>query len=100
MRSFQQDLIDLNFSWLVTAREMTQTDRIQASMVLGLDPALMERIACLSLQELRAIARSEFLLFHPRFHPSLRRELIESDPGHSPGILLQTLITAAQEASG
>ncbi|MCB1903865.1 MAG: flagellar transcriptional regulator FlhD, partial [Gammaproteobacteria bacterium] len=61
-----QDVIDLNLGWLVTARDLSRNDPQKAAIVLGIDEARMALLSHLTLQELRAIARSGILLLRPR----------------------------------
>lgn len=100
MQTPDQDIVDLNLAWLITAREMTRTNRDKATIVLGLDEVEMAWLSQVSLDELFAIARSGIMVLRPRFQPGFWHDLKGDDQGLSPATLLQSFLLAAEEASG
>jgi len=99
MQQIDQDIIDLNFSWLFKARELAKSDHIKAAVVLGLDVGTTDRISQLSLEHLRGIAHSGLMLFQPRFHAGFWNELVDENENNSRAIQLQALLMASKEAA-
>lgn len=93
-----QDIFDLNLSWLLKARELARLSQETTTVVLGIDPAVAVHIARLSLQELNAIAHTEVLLFHPRFHPRFWEEVRSKRSRSSFAVQFQALLMATEEA--
>ena len=100
MQTPDQDIIDLNLAWLITARQMTLSDRDKAAIVLGLDEVEMAWLSQVSLDELFAIARAGIMVLHPRFQPGFWHDPIGDGQELSPATLLHSLLIAAEEASG
>ncbi len=99
MQEADQDIIDLNLSWLFKARELARSNHTKAAIVLGFDETVAKRISRLSIDELRSIARSGVMLFQPRFHQKFWGEIFEDDHRTSLSIRFQTLLMAAKDAS-
>ena len=99
MQEADQDIIDLNLSWLFKARELARSNPKKAAVIFGFDEALAEKISRLSIEELHSIARSGVLVFQPRFHPKFWHEMLEGTHGTSLGIRFQALLMAADKAS-
>ena len=98
MAILDQDVVDLNLGWLVTARDLSRNDPQKAAIVLGIDEARMALLSHLTLQELLTIARSGILLLRPRFRPEFWIDLIVDCRRPSPVIRLQALVLAIEEA--
>jgi hypothetical protein len=63
-----QELYDLNLSWLVKAREIARESAVQAQLILGIaDEEMRIAISKMSMEDMQAIARSGCLCFAPRF---------------------------------
>ena len=99
MQDADQDIYELNLSWLFKARELAKRDRTKAAIVLGFDKGVAEGISRMSLEDLREIARSGIMLFQPRFHPKFWKEVIEGDHRASLAVRFQALLMAARDAS-
>ena len=99
MLSANQDIVDLNFSWLLKAREIARFDREKAAVVLGLDASLVDEISQLSISDLNTMAHAGVMLFRPRFRLGLWRLLIKQAHSPSLSVRLQTLLTAAREVA-
>ena len=97
MAKSDQDIVDLNLGWLVTARDLSRNNPEKAAIVLGIDEARMALLSHLTLQELRAIARSGILLLRPRFRPEFWIDLIADCRRPSPVTRLQALVLAIEE---
>jgi len=99
MLSANQDIVDLNLSWLIKAREIARFDREKAAVVLGLDASLVDEISQLSISDLNTMAHAGVMLLRPRFRPGLWRKLIEQAHSPSLSVRLQTLLMAAREVA-
>ena len=99
MPTADQDIVDLNFFWLIKTRDLARHNRAKAAMVLGLDAKLLDAFSRLSIGDMNTMAHAGVMLFRPRFRPVLWRKLIE--PGGSPSlsVRLQTLLMAVGEIS-
>jgi len=103
MQEADQDIFELNISFLFKARELAKYNQQKAAIVLGLDEAVMGSISKLSIKEISGIARSEVMLFQPRFHPKFWKEVANGGHGDGHGNSLATrlhaLLMAAEEVS-
>jgi len=97
MQKIDQDIIDLNLSWLVKARELAKLDQTKAAVMLGFDVSTADRIAQLPLEHLHDIARLGVMLFQPRFHTGFWDELLDDNKAHA--IRFQALLMASKEVS-
>ena len=100
MPAADQDIFDLNLSWLLKARELARLSQETALVVLGIDPAMAQRIAGLSLRELNVIAHTGVMLFHPRFPTKFWEELLSKGNQSPVALQFQTVLLASEEAIG
>ncbi len=99
MQEADQDIVDLNISWLFKARELARSNHTKAAIIFGFDEVIAEKISRLSIEELQGIARSGVMVFQPRFHPKFWHEIFDGGHGTSLGIRFQIVLMAAEEAS-
>lgn len=69
------DVAELNYTYLVLARELGRTQPLAAEVLLGLDAATACLVADLRLDQLRQIADSPVCLLQCRFTPDFWSEL-------------------------
>ncbi|MGA7979608.1 MAG: hypothetical protein WCA32_05185 [Chromatiaceae bacterium] len=62
------DILALNLSWLLKAREAAGSDLRKAAWLFGLDGKAVAALRDASILELQRLAQSPLLLFRPRFH--------------------------------
>ena len=63
-----QELYDLNLSWLVKAREIARENSVHAQLIMGIaDEEMRLAVSKLSMDDMQNIARSGCLCFAPRF---------------------------------
>ncbi len=99
MQEADQDIFELNISFLFKARELAKCNQKKAAIVLGLDDVVMDSISKLSIEEMSSIARSEVMLFQPRFHPRFWKEVANGGHRNPLATRLHTLLMATEEAS-
>jgi len=99
MQEADQDIFELNLLWLVKARELAKYHPKKAAIVLGLDKAVMGSISKLSIEEISGIARSEIMLFQPRFHLKFWKEIFNGGHENPFAARLHTLLVATEGAS-
>ena len=93
------DIVELNLAWLLKAREAARTDRGKAGVLFGLDKGFSEALAGASIQELRCLAKSGLMVFRPRFHVRFWQQRCTAGERSSVGLVLQSVMTAAEESA-
>ena len=99
MQAKDQDIVDLNLSWLLKARQCARFNREKATVILGLEKDVTDRVSRLSIGDLNAIARSGVMVFQPRFHSMFWREITESGNASSLAVRVHMLLMAADVGS-
>jgi|APLak6261674355_1056100.scaffolds.fasta_scaffold07067_3 hypothetical protein len=73
-----QDIVELNFSYLMKIREMARTGHAKkALLVFGISQHSINRIGGMSLDALREVSRTGLLCYKPRCPDKFWKELSE-----------------------
>lgn len=74
---YDKDTYDLNFSWLIKAREVCRENAVNAQLFMGICTEEMRlAISRLSIEEMQLIAQSRCLCFGPRFSANFIQGMI------------------------
>lgn len=67
-QEIDQEIFDLNMSWLIKARELARQDATHTLLIMGIaDDEMRKALSQLSVDDMQTIARSGCLCFAPRF---------------------------------
>jgi hypothetical protein len=73
------NLYNLNLDYLLVAKEMIAAGNThKAQFYLGLSPEAIAILRDMTTKQLKALARSDYLKFSPRFNPSHWQEFMQA----------------------